>query len=224
MLNLFSYVLRYDDGAAPNPFWGTCTLAICKPVIRRKAEVGDWIVGTGSKNSPIGDISAQMVYAMKVTEKLSMSQYDTFCGAHLARKIPEWLTGNFKGRMGDCIYDYANGEPPTLRDSVHKELNRTRDLRGKFVLLSTEFYYFGDKPVPLPPELIAIVKRNQGHKRVESESLVKSFEAWVVRFPLNELRGQPQLKKEFTTKRYVRSKCSRNDYEDDCSTREEVVC
>ena len=46
MPNLFSYVLRYDDGAAPNPFWGTCTLAICKPAIRRKANLGDWVVGT----------------------------------------------------------------------------------------------------------------------------------------------------------------------------------
>ncbi len=48
---IYSYVLRYDDGVAPNPFFGFCTLAVCKPVIRRKAQVGDWIIGTGSKEN-----------------------------------------------------------------------------------------------------------------------------------------------------------------------------
>jgi len=47
MPTLYTYCIPYDDGAAPNPYWGICTLVICKPVIRRTAEVGDWIVGTG---------------------------------------------------------------------------------------------------------------------------------------------------------------------------------
>jgi hypothetical protein len=224
MPNLFAYVLRYDDGAAPNPFWGRCTLAICKPAIRRKANVGDWVVGTGSKHSPVGDISGQMVYAMKVTQKMSLREYDEYCRAKMMRKIPKWFTGKFKQRMGDCIYDYTNGQPPILRPSVHKELNRKRDLGGQSVLLSTAFYYFGDKPVPLPPTLHPIVKRNQGHKRIKSEFLIKSFEEWVLRFQMNKALGRPQLEKEFTTTRDMRSKCSRNDYEDDCATREQVVC
>lgn len=70
---LYSYVLRVDDGAAPNPYWGTCTLTICKPDIRRCAQVGDWIVGTGSKNVRLKDgnkydFSDDVVYAMKVTD------------------------------------------------------------------------------------------------------------------------------------------------------------
>jgi hypothetical protein len=54
---LYSYCLRYDDRAAPNPYHGICTLVICKPAIRRTANVGDWIIGLGSVSSPIGDIS-----------------------------------------------------------------------------------------------------------------------------------------------------------------------
>ena len=50
METIYSYVLRTDDGAAPNPLWGTCTLTICKPVIRRTAKVGDWVIGVGSAN------------------------------------------------------------------------------------------------------------------------------------------------------------------------------
>jgi hypothetical protein len=46
---LHSYVVARDYGFAPNPFFGVCTLATCKPLIRRIAHIGDWIVGTGSK-------------------------------------------------------------------------------------------------------------------------------------------------------------------------------
>ena len=35
-----------DYGFAPNPYFGYCTLATCKPVIRRCAGVGDWIAWT----------------------------------------------------------------------------------------------------------------------------------------------------------------------------------
>jgi Nucleotide modification associated domain 2 len=69
MGKIYSYVLRYDDGAAPNPFWDTCTLAICKPTIRRKTQPGDWVIGTGSKNSRcndglVHDLSDRLVYAV----------------------------------------------------------------------------------------------------------------------------------------------------------------
>ena len=83
--------------------------------------------------------------------------------------------GQIQERMGDCIYDYSNGQVPKLRPSVHQELNRKRDLSGTFVLLSEEFYYFGNKPVLLPEELAPIVKTNQGHMKIESEYLIKSF-------------------------------------------------
>jgi hypothetical protein len=73
---LFSYCIPTDDGAAPNPYWGVCSLAICKPKIRKKARLHDWIVGTGSKNSPIGDISNHVVYTMRVTRRVTMRDYD----------------------------------------------------------------------------------------------------------------------------------------------------
>jgi hypothetical protein len=41
MKKLYSYCIPVDDGAAPNPFWDICTLVICKPVIRRTAQIGD---------------------------------------------------------------------------------------------------------------------------------------------------------------------------------------
>lgn len=168
---LYSYCLRDDVGSAPNPFWGICTLVICKPSIRRTASVGDWVVGLGSANSPIGDISCSIVYAMKVTKRLSMKEYDTFCREKLPEKIPDPKNPDFRRRVGDCIYDFSNFESsPKLRDSVHSEANRGTDLAGKNALLSEHFYYFGNKPVSLPAELHPIIHRTQGHKsRANSE-------------------------------------------------------
>lgn len=94
MTRLFSYVLRFDNGAAPNSYWNICTLTICKPAIRRSAEKEDWIIGTGSKNSRLKDgnihnLSNHLVYAMKVTHKMTLADYDKYCREKLPDKLPD---------------------------------------------------------------------------------------------------------------------------------------
>ena len=37
-VKLMAYIVRHDSGFSPNPFGGVCTLACCKPAIRRSAE------------------------------------------------------------------------------------------------------------------------------------------------------------------------------------------
>mgnify|MGYP006908265549 CR=1 FL=1 len=44
-MKLYTYCLRNDTGAAPNPYGELCTLALSKPVMRRRVEVGDWVYG-----------------------------------------------------------------------------------------------------------------------------------------------------------------------------------
>ena len=125
MTRLFSYCLRIDDGAAPNPFWGFCTLVICKPKIRRAAKEGDWIVGTGSRRSPLGDVSGYLVYAMRVSRKMSMEDYEGFVRKHCRRKVPSWGHADYRRWLGDAIYDFAHS-PPSVRSSVHTTENRKK--------------------------------------------------------------------------------------------------
>ena len=63
MTRLHTYVVATDLGLAPNSFHGVCTLAVCKPKIRRTSRVGDWILGTGSKTR---GRQGRVVYAMQV--------------------------------------------------------------------------------------------------------------------------------------------------------------
>lgn len=218
---LFSYVLRYDDGAAPNPFWKTCTLTICKPDIRRTATVGDWVIGTGSKNSKLKDgntydLSDSIVYAMKITKKLTLSEYDKYCQKYLPNKIPKWFSRNFGMRMGDCIYDFSNGEPPRLRKSIHTEENRKRDLRGKYSLLSKYYYYFGEEARPIPQELKHIIRRGQKHLVFDDPLLIIEFEKWISQFTKNKIYADPQLKYDFSlgSDEEQISKCSKRHLED----------
>jgi len=231
MTKLYSYILRIDDGAAPNPFWNTCTLTICKPAIRRTAQIGDWVIGTGSKNTSLRDnvkvdFSHSIVYAMKVTDKKSLRDYDMYCRQSLKNKIPNWRTTDWRLRMGDCIYDYSGGREPTLRKAVHNEKNRHRDLSGQNALLSDHFYYFGEAAVPLPTELHPIIKRNQGHRVITQHELLSKFQNWIKQFKLNKIYADPQLRWEFdrASPDEIISKCSANDFEDDEDENEDVIC
>lgn len=192
---LYTYCIPFDDGAAPNPFWGICTLVICKPVIRRVAKIGDWIVGTGSKNSPIGDKSKHVVYAMKVTNKMTLEEYDEFCQKHCPNKIPDWDNEDYRRRLGDCLYDFSS-KPPIMRKGVHNENNLERDLGGEYALLSSHFYYFGDSPIELTQDLLPIIKEGRAHRSKSNNSYRESFVSWIKgqRLEPNVLHGNPQLR------------------------------
>src|SRR5262245_24496977 len=142
MGELFSYCVRFDGGAAPNPFWGVCTLVICKPQIRRTAQVGDWVVGTGSRRTPIGDLSGAVVYAMRIGRKLTMAEYDEWAAAECPGKVPDPNHPDRRRAVGDALYDFSSN-PPQVRPGPHTEADRERDLSGHYALLADQFVFFG---------------------------------------------------------------------------------
>jgi hypothetical protein len=215
---LYSYCIPFDDGAAPNPYWGLCTLAICKPVIRRNASVGDWVVGTGSKKHHMEN---KVIYAMKITDVMTLAEYNDFCLLNFPNKIPDMQDKNLAMRAGDCIYYYESGRY-IQRKGVHNDGNYSTDTNGKNVLLSDHFFYFGDKPVDLPKDLHPIVKQSQGHKSIFNNNYMESFITWIetsleTKPYLNQLKSQPHLLKDIfenldtEDSASCRNKCSRED-------------
>lgn len=178
MTRLFSYTIPVDDGAAPNPFHGMCSLAICKPGIRRVAKTGDWVAGLGSKNAPRGDLSGRLVYAMRVEEVMSLADYDRLAPSRWPGRIPDLLSRDLADRLGDCIYDYSAGTP-RQRAGVHGPQNQTVDLSGVNVLISTDFYYFGSRAIPLPQHLMRICHQTQGHRSDLNAPHVDPFVYWL---------------------------------------------
>ena len=201
-MRLFSYTISSDIGSAPNPFWGICTLTICKPVIRRVAKKEDWITGFSGN---------AVVYAMRVTEKRSLAEYDEYCKKKLPNKIPDWSSNDYRRKVGDCIYDYSVPDHPILRASVHTEDNVSTDLGGASALLSDDFYYFGRDVVLLPTHLLPIVHK-RGHKSDANAPYISEFIDWIREHESthNLVAADPQLKKELS-RDGCRSSCSVRD-------------
>jgi hypothetical protein len=217
-MKLYSYTLLYDDGAAPNPFWGICSLAVRKPSIRLAAQVDDWIVGLGSAKSPIGNISDHVVYAMKVTSKMTMEEYDQFCKTFVPKKKPDWRNRDYRMRMGDCIYNYISGSNnPKMRTGIHIEENMEKDLSGLYVLASKQYYYFGDQPIKLPDNLHPIMLATQGYKSDENQEYIELFVNWIEGLDIvaNKAIGEPQLKKQYTREKEHQAICSMRDADED---------
>ena len=213
MNKLYSYCIPHDNGAAPNPFWGICTLNICKPVIRRSAQIGDWIVATGSSEYSFEN---KVVYAMEITEKLTMEQYDRYCKTELPDKIPRFKTQDYRRRVGDCIYDF-DYNPAKLLNSVHNEGNRERDLGGKYTLLSNHFYYFGSKPVILPKNLLSIVRQGQGHKSTSNSPYLELFIDWIMSQTQakNKVYSDPYNRETFDISENTLVQCAARDCKQD---------
>jgi len=183
MTTLFTYLITHDGGAAPNPFWGVCTLVVCKPAIRRAVKVGDWVVGMGAKGMlvtdyEVADMTGRVVYAMRVTSKLTMAEYDAYASKELPKKIPKWVDRDWRRRVSDCLYDFST-DPPTQRKGVHGPKDAERDLSGGYALLSTDFVYFGDRAVRLPDRLRPILPKTQGHRSRSNDPHVDVFVAWL---------------------------------------------
>lgn len=177
---LYSYVVAFDGGFAPNPFWGYCTLACCKPKIRRKAQKEDWVVGLTPKNQ-----GNKLLYAMRITEDpLTFDGY--FKDKRFRSKKPITFKPSPKLNCGDNIYAPLGHNRYRQLSSIHsgEPGSRIRDLSGRYVLVSEDFYYFGRRAKQLRGNLRALIV-GRGHKSNFSQKVIQAFE----RFIRKERRG-----------------------------------
>lgn len=160
-MELFSYKMTHDDGFAPNPFGHTLTLATCKPSIRLRKRVGQWIAGFTSvtlNRDPVGE--ERLVYLMRIGEKCHMRDY--FTDPRFQNKIPSTHRTDTIAKAGDNIYrplvpgasEFSHFEQ--LKNEYHwagcgpSEHHLEEDLSGQYVLVADTFYYFGSQPLSIP--------------------------------------------------------------------------
>lgn len=198
MTRIHSYVVRYDSGFAPNPFYGYCTLATCKPGIRRSAAIGDWIVGSGSSSVGRG---GYLVYGMRVTEAMTFDEYAA--DPRFESKKP-FRNGSRKQSCGDNIY-FRPGLKTSWqqRDSFHAHADGSlnpdhvqRDTGVNRVLISNDFIYFGGQGPEFPPELRdqdgrPLCKSGIGLTTFKDPHLVAGLEQWIRSFSVSGYQGAP---------------------------------
>ena len=172
----FAYIVTADAGFAPNPFYRFCTLATCKPEIRKAAKVGDWIIGFYSRAQTVSSkkYRGKLIYAMKVTEKMNLDQY--WKNEKFLKK--KYSNKSSKSEYGDNIY-HKNSKGVWVQEKNHyhyDERSKEVDIGGKFVLISNHFFYFGKNHVQLPKGFKRLVnKLPRGHKYKGLEKVGKKL-------------------------------------------------
>ena len=184
-MRVFSYIVVHDNGFAPNPFHGVCSLACCKPGIRAAAEVGDLVVGLARGGGSV-------VYAMQIDRVVTFAEYWS---------LPEFLSRRPGQRgvaqVGDSIYEpIADGfrQAPSVHsnpDGSEHAGNKQRDLRSRRVLLAKRFSYMGRNAVALPSPL-SFLKIGRGHRCRFSASQIRDVLAWFGGLP-EGLLGTPAM-------------------------------
>lgn len=196
---VYSYLMEHDFGLAPNPFGRYCTLAVCKPKIRRSKnlELGDWVIGTGSKALEIltgRRWRGRLVYAMKVEERITFESY--WDDERFQYKKPV-MNGSLVAMYGDNFYHRDESgnwvqEPSAhcnVDNSVHSD-HLNKDIGGEYVLVGSVFYYFGDTAPVIPDELRVVCHTGIGEKRIEGENAVKLIDWLQVNYKPG-LHGDP---------------------------------
>lgn len=178
-MRLLTYVVARDFGFAPNPFQGYCTLATCKPIIRRVAQPGDWIVGTGSAARKR---AGHLVFAMEVAEAATFNEY--WSDPRFQRKKPN-LRGSKKQAFGDNIYFREAGgwhqenSHHSLNNGSPNPANISNDTQTDRVLVATNFIYWGGAGPPIPPEFHGIVCNRRGHRTNFDPAVEAGFLDWL---------------------------------------------
>ena len=176
MSKVYIYVVDRDFGFAPNPFHGCCTLATCKPGIRKMANLGDWVIGLGG-----GRLKAtgRCIFAMRVSKKFTFNNY--WSDPNYLDKKPV-RNGSSRMMVGDNIYYFdPKNQKWKQADSHHSNSdgsvnpkNLKTDTKSDKVLIADYFYYFGKDAPPVPNNLLTSIgyKNGRNYRVFDSNACV----------------------------------------------------
>ncbi|MCY4321556.1 MAG: hypothetical protein OXC37_04015 [Bdellovibrionaceae bacterium] len=132
-----------------------------------------------------------MIYAMKVTEKMSFDEY--WKNKKFAQKKAN--SKSTKKRHGDNIY-YKNSQGKIIQGKAffHKNKeNIKHDIKGENVLISDYFFYFGEKSINLSEDFKKLVSQlSIGHKYKKLEKKGNKLINFLQKqYENNKLYGKP---------------------------------
>ena len=179
---LHSYIVEHDKGFAPNPFHGLCTLATCKPKIRKYAKVGDYVIGTGTAKR---GLQGRLVYVMRISE---VTTFDNYWSDRRFSRKKALMNGSWVQRYGDNIY---HRDPTTntwtQEDSFHSQKCGVCDPDNlgvdtgstERVLIGEWFIYWGGSGPAIPRHFDSFLHKGIGHHRIDDESKIRDFLSWA---------------------------------------------
>ncbi|WP_156419917.1 hypothetical protein [Aureimonas sp. N4] len=193
MVSFYRYVIDHDMGFSPNPFYGVCTLANCKPVIRRCIKEGDFVMGFGAAKS---GVKGKLIYWMRVDGKLKFEKYWSDPAYQVKKPV---VNGSLIKFYGDNIYwrdaaGVVRQEPSfhSYEDGRTNEKNLKRDTGSTDQVLTAKLFgYYGHSAIEVPAGLSEVVPKGRGHRRALNRSLELKLEAWLLNDLPTGLRAVP---------------------------------
>ena len=189
MSQIYLYKLTADNGGAPCITGRKLlSLAICKPIIRTNASVGDLIFGFAAKSLSRDN---RLIYIARVTQIIPDGNYyvdKRYAGR--GDRIYKFQFGKFKWRQG------AKHHGPS--DLVH-DLGAFPEYERACVLLSSDFRYFGkagtdEYKSKFPRVCRAVESFGIGH-RVRHDPLLRkellTMADWVFQSTARKTLGPP---------------------------------
>ena len=183
--DFFVYRVEHDRGLAPNPFFGTCSLAVCKSQIRGCAKLDDVVIGTASygRKTPAGrPAGGSAVFVMRVTAVTDFQAYRR----DFARKRPI-MNGSRLRAAGDAIYwhDGADWHQDNSLHSLPGGILSEPDLKDDVlaadrILLSDDFTYWGNRAPALPAQLAHLGRSNLRNQRKFSTIEKADLKLWAL--------------------------------------------
>ena len=106
-----------------------------------------------------GKAHLSLIYLARVSEKLTFAEY----WEKYPAKRPVYTDDtSVLERYGDNIYKPVEGGFEQIRNVHHTDKNMAKDLRGQYVLVCSEFYYFSClNPLTIPAELRPRIPKGQ---------------------------------------------------------------
>ena len=171
MTRIYRYILPHDYGMAPCPANGFITLATCKPVIRRKAAPGDWVLGFRPGSLERG----LLLWGGRVKEVMTHGEYER----------------THRGRPDAVYRERQDGTFDRLAPEYHPtETAKVRDLSGPVLIFDpTVSAYLNGRPIQLPENLFHLAAAGIGH-RVNGvlDGDLEQLEAWFAEEVFPEAR------------------------------------
>lgn len=171
-MRVHTYVIATDAGSAPNYDRPFVTLAVCKPRIRKKAEIGDLVLAFAGRRVNSKEPHC-VVWAGVVSEKMSFADY--WNDRRFAGKKPD------KSGHPDNFYRPVGGRLLWVQNDVHRPEAIKRDTDGKFVLGFLPSWRFGAHGPLLPIKFgLRMVGGRRGERVSElSEPEWKRLKMWL---------------------------------------------
>lgn len=181
--NLYIYVVDRDLGFAPNPFHGYCTLATCKPGIRKGAKIGDWVMGVGGSRL---NATGRCIFLMKVNEIITFDEYWKDSRFKLKKSV---RNGSPVMMVGDNIYHRKSKNSPWIQEDSHHSNqdgstnldNLQRDTKSFNVLISELYFYFGSEAPVINLNSIGYSNSRNYSKKSIGEQSISTFICNMVR-------------------------------------------